>query len=70
MIKRNNFNKDYKEKLVMEIVSKQSSVAQVAQREKVSEAGKLMNYFFATKSSQKHENYIVDVLIFLCKQHH
>jgi len=35
MIKRNNFNKDYKEKLVMEIVSNQSSVAQVAQREKV-----------------------------------
>lgn len=35
MIKRNNFSKEYKEKLVLELVSGQSSVAQVAQREKV-----------------------------------
>jgi transposase-like protein len=35
MIKRNNFSKDYKEKIVLELVSGQSSVAQVAQREKV-----------------------------------
>jgi len=35
MIKKNNFSKDYKEKLVLELVSGQSSVAQVAQREKV-----------------------------------
>jgi transposase-like protein len=35
MIKRNNFSKDFKEKIVLELVSGQSSVAQVAQREKV-----------------------------------
>jgi len=35
MVKRNHFSKDYKEKLVLELVSGQSSVAQVAQREKI-----------------------------------
>lgn len=35
MIKRNNFSKDYKEKIVLELVSGQSSVAQVAQREEI-----------------------------------
>ena len=33
MIKRNRFPKDFKEKVVMELISGQSSVAQVAQRE-------------------------------------
>lgn len=35
MIKRNQFSKEYKEKIVLELVSGQSSVAQVAQREHV-----------------------------------
>lgn len=35
MIKRNNFSREFKEKLVLELVSGQSSVAQVAQREHI-----------------------------------
>jgi len=35
MIRRTNYGKDFREKIVMEIISGQSSVAQVAQRENV-----------------------------------
>ncbi|MBE7412336.1 MAG: transposase [Leptospiraceae bacterium] len=35
MIRRNNYGKEFKEKIVMEILSGQSSVSQIAQREKV-----------------------------------
>lgn len=35
MIKRNTFTRELKEKLVLEVVSGQSSIAQVAQREKI-----------------------------------
>lgn len=33
MIRRNRFSKDFREKIVMELVSGQSSVAQISQRE-------------------------------------
>lgn len=36
MIKRNSYGKEFKEKIVMELLSGQSSVAQIAQREKIS----------------------------------
>jgi transposase-like protein len=35
MIRRNRFSKDFREKIVMELVSGQSSVAQLAQRESI-----------------------------------
>jgi transposase-like protein len=36
MIQRNKFSKDFREKIVLEIVSGQSSVAQISQREGIS----------------------------------
>ena len=35
MIKRNNYPRDFRERVVLELVSGQSSVAQIAQREKI-----------------------------------
>jgi transposase-like protein len=36
MIKRNQYGKDFREKIVMELISGQSSVAQISQREGIS----------------------------------